>query len=153
MQWQKKTAPVREGLRAKAGSAVERQTPVPAGQRAVDEGRKPLTSRRKDLAALRAKVAELYGVPAAGLTAIPAIESQFQFSQLASDAGFNYLHVDVARSGRRPAGSLRRGENRARPVAPGEMEARHRAGSLLSPRFLLIIRHHEGVDSFEEKCP
>jgi len=94
VQSPKKTTTVREGLRGKAGLAVEQPTQATIDKQAVVEGRKPLASRRKDLAALQAKAAELYGVPPDGLAAIPAIEKGFQFSPLASDAEFNYLDVE-----------------------------------------------------------
>jgi hypothetical protein len=93
MQSAKKTVPVREALRAKAASAIEPQPPVAVDQAAIDKGRKPLDSRRKNVVALRAKAVELYGVPASGLAPIPAIESGFQFRPLESDADFSYLHV------------------------------------------------------------
>jgi len=95
VQAPKKTAPVRESLRAKAASAVEPQPPAAVDRHAVDEGRKPLASRRKDLAALRSKAKDLYGIPADGLAAIPAIESKFHFTPLESDAEFQYLHVEA----------------------------------------------------------
>jgi len=93
MQAPKKTTGVREGVRAKAALAVEPLSRVALDQRVIDEGRKPLAARRKDFAELRAKATELYGVPAAGLGVIPAIESRFQFSPLASDGELNDLHV------------------------------------------------------------
>jgi hypothetical protein len=93
VQSQKKTAPAREELRAKAKLAVAPQPQPAADQRAVDEGRRPLESRRKDVAELRARALELYGIPAAGLAAPTDLESQFQFAALDSDADFNYLHV------------------------------------------------------------
>jgi hypothetical protein len=94
MQWQKKTAPVRDALRIKAGSAAEQATQVTVDQRAIDDGRRPLSPRRRDSAALRAKAVELYGIPAAGYPAILAIESEFKFSELPSDADFSHLHVE-----------------------------------------------------------
>ena len=90
----KKTSPEREGLRAKAGLAVGPHPRIAVDQQAIDEGRKPFVSQRKDIAALRAKATELYGVPAAGLPAIPAIESLFKFSALESDGELNYLQVE-----------------------------------------------------------
>jgi hypothetical protein len=93
MQAPKKTTAVREGVRAKAGLAVETLSGVALDQQALDEGRKPLASRRKDLAELRAKATELYAVPSAGLGAIPAIERGFQFSPAESDRELNDLHV------------------------------------------------------------
>ena len=94
MQSSKKTTPVREALRSKAGFTVEPQPQVPVDRRAIDDGNKPLASRRPDVAALRTKATELYGVPAGGLGAIPGIEGAFRFSALESDGDFNYLHVE-----------------------------------------------------------
>ena len=90
-----KITPVRESLRAKAGAAVEPQPQVTVDRHAIDAGRKPLASRRKDVAALRSKAGDLYGVPADGLAAIAPIESKFQFSPLDTDAEFNYLQVEA----------------------------------------------------------
>jgi len=45
MQAPKKTTAVREGVRAKAGLAVEPLARVALDQRALDEGRKPLAAR------------------------------------------------------------------------------------------------------------
>lgn len=42
---------------------------------AVAQGYKPLAARRTDADAVRARVLELYGIPAAGLAAVPAIDS------------------------------------------------------------------------------
>ena len=94
MQAPKRTAPMREALRARAGSAAEPQTKAAIDRQAVAEGRKPLASRRKDVAALRAKAAELYGIPSAGLAPVPAIESLFKFAPLESDGDFHYQHVE-----------------------------------------------------------
>ena len=94
MQAPKKTAPVRESLRAKAGSAVEPQPKTAVDRHALEEGRKPLASRRKDIAAIRAKAAELYGISAAGLATVAAIENLFKFTPLESDLELNYLHVE-----------------------------------------------------------
>jgi hypothetical protein len=77
---QEKTAPVRESLRAKAGSAIEPQTKSAVDQHAIEEGRKRLASRGKDLAAIRAKVTELYGISSKGLAPVAAIESLFKFT-------------------------------------------------------------------------
>ena len=94
MQSAKKTVPVREALRTNAKSTIERQPAIVVDQHAIDKGRQSLAPRRKNAAALRAKVLELYGVPAAGLAPIPAIESGFQFTPQESDADFNYLHAE-----------------------------------------------------------
>jgi hypothetical protein len=94
VQSPKKTTPERDGLRAKAELAVEPHPRITIDQRAVDEGRKPLGSQRTDVAALRAKASELYGIPAGGLAPILTIESLFQFSPLESDRELNYLQVE-----------------------------------------------------------
>ena len=94
MQSAKKTIPVREALRTNAKSTIERQPAIVVDQHAIDKGRQSVAPRRKNVAALRAKVLELYGVPAAGLAPIPAIESGFQFTPQEFDADFNYLHVE-----------------------------------------------------------
>jgi hypothetical protein len=95
MQSAKKTTLIKDSLRAKAGTVVESQTQVSVDQRAVDEGRKPLTPRRKDAEAIRTRARQLYGVPATGLAAIPSIESLAKFSSLESDEEFLYLHVEA----------------------------------------------------------
>jgi hypothetical protein len=94
VQTPKKTAPITEALRAKAELSIEPQRGAAVDQRAIDEGRKPLTARRKDTAAIGSKVAELYGIPAEGLATIPPIESRFKFSPLDSDSEFNPLHLE-----------------------------------------------------------
>jgi hypothetical protein len=66
MQAPKKTIPVKEALRAKIEQTPPAPTPVAIDQAAVSDGRKPLALRRKDAAAIRARVLELYGIPAAG---------------------------------------------------------------------------------------
>jgi hypothetical protein len=75
--------------------ALAAQTPIALDQHAIDEGRKPLAPRRKDLAAVRGKFLEMYGLPPSGLSGIPAIESNFRFAALDSDAEQNYLHVEA----------------------------------------------------------
>jgi hypothetical protein len=94
MQSPKRTTPPKDDLRAKAGLAVESQPKVAVNQQAVDDGRKPLAARRKNIPELQAKAIDLYGVPAGGLAPIPAIESPFKFSPLESDAELNYLHLE-----------------------------------------------------------
>lgn len=94
MSTTKKASPEKEGLRAKAGLAVGPHPQIAVDQHAIEEGRKPLASQRKDIAALRAKATQLYGVPAAGLPAIAAIESLFKFTALESDGELNYLQVE-----------------------------------------------------------
>jgi hypothetical protein len=94
VQSPKKTVTVRDALRTKAVLAIEPQSKTAVNQQAVDEARKPLGSRRKNLAELQAKATELYGIPAAGLAAIPTIESGFRFSPLESDSDFNYFQPE-----------------------------------------------------------
>jgi len=93
VQSPKKTVTVKDTLRGKAGLAVEPRANATVDQRAIDDGRKPLAARRADIAALRAKATEVYGVPASGLPIIPAIESQFQFAAREWDADFNHRHA------------------------------------------------------------
>lgn len=92
MQSPKRTAPVRETLRAKAEPAVE--TKVVLDQSAIDQGRKPVPARRKDYEAIKAKVIELYGIPASGLSALPAIEAGFKLSRADTDNELQFLHVE-----------------------------------------------------------
>lgn len=63
-------------------------------RRAVSEGRKPLSARRKDLAAIKAKAVELYGVPAAGFASLAPIDAGFKFAPLDSDSELHYLQVE-----------------------------------------------------------
>jgi hypothetical protein len=91
VQTPKKTTPVRSDLRAKAVLPIEPQPPLAVDDKAVADGRKPLAPRRKDVAEIRARAIELYGVAAAGF--VP-IDGAFQFSQLESDADFHFLHVE-----------------------------------------------------------
>jgi hypothetical protein len=91
MQPPKKGSPIKEALRTKAGMALAAQTTVSLDQHAVDEGRKPLAPRRKDLAAIRAKFLEMYGLPAGG---IAPIDGSFKFTAAESDADHNFLHVE-----------------------------------------------------------
>jgi len=90
----KKTTPLKDALRTKAGMALAGQASIALDQHAIDEGRKPLPPRRKDLASIRAKFTEMYGLPNGGLPAVPAIESSFKFAALDSDSDHNYLHVE-----------------------------------------------------------
>jgi hypothetical protein len=94
MQAPKKTIPVKEAVRAKVELGSDEVEPA-IDAAAVAEGRKPLAIRRNDAAAIRARVLELYGIPPAGLAAIPAIDSQFKFSPLESDRNFHFLHVEA----------------------------------------------------------
>lgn len=94
MQAPKKTTTLREALRNKAGLAVETPTAVPIDEAAVAEGRKPLPTRRQDVATLRTKIKELYGIPATGGAALLSIDALFKFSPVDSDAEFNYLQVE-----------------------------------------------------------
>ena len=94
MQAPKKNIPVKDTLRAKAGLAVEATTGAPVQKDAVEGGRKPLPARRTDLAALRAKIAELYAIPSGANAAVPSIEASFQFAAAESDADYYYLHVE-----------------------------------------------------------
>ena len=93
MQSPKKTTNIKDTLRTKADLAVETPTEVSIQKDAVEAGRKPLPARRADLAALRTKATELYGLPADG-TGIPAIDAAFKFSPAEFDDQFNYLHVE-----------------------------------------------------------
>ena len=94
METVKKTTTIKEALRREGALVVETPTPVAPDQHAVEEGRKPLASRRGDVAALKAKALELYGLPPGGLGSIPGIESAFKFSSLDSDRDFNYLRAE-----------------------------------------------------------
>lgn len=76
MQAPKKTATIKDALRAKAGVGIEPAAPVAIDKRAVEEGRKPLPAAQKDAAA------------------VPSIDGSFKFSPLPSDEEFNYLHVE-----------------------------------------------------------
>jgi hypothetical protein len=89
MQSPKKTTNIKEALRSKAGLAVERPIEVSVEQEAVAAGRQPLGGR-SDVAALRTKALELYGLPGG----VPAIEAAFTFSPAESDDQLNYLHVE-----------------------------------------------------------
>jgi hypothetical protein len=90
----KKTVPVRSDLRAKAVLTIETPPAVALDQRSIGDGRKPFASRRTDIAAIRAKAVELYGIPAAGLAPAQTIDAAFKFAPLESDAEFNSLHVE-----------------------------------------------------------
>jgi hypothetical protein len=95
MQAPKKTIPIKDALRAKTELDSAAHVPAPIDSAAVEQGRKPLAARRKDAAGVRARALELYGVPAGGLAAIPAIDTQFKFSPLESDQNFHFLHVEA----------------------------------------------------------
>jgi hypothetical protein len=94
MQAPKKTANVRDALRAKASAPLETGTTEAPDQTAIDDARKPLAARRADSTALRTKAVELYGVPPSGLPAIAAIESGFKFSAAETDRDLNYLYPE-----------------------------------------------------------
>jgi hypothetical protein len=94
LQAPKKTLPVRDALRAKT-PAAEPSAPAPPDQHAIDEGRKTLDLRRKDLPAIQTKATELYGIPAAGLPAVTPIESGFHFSSAESDNELHFLQVEA----------------------------------------------------------
>jgi hypothetical protein len=95
MQAPKKTSPIKEALKTKTELNGASPAPPPLDNAAIEQGRKPLNPRRKDAAAIRAKALELYGIPAGGSAPIPAIDSQFKFSPLASDQNFHSLHVEA----------------------------------------------------------
>jgi hypothetical protein len=61
MQAPKKTIPVKDALRSKIEQTSPAATPAAIDKTAVSDGRKPLALRRKDAAAIRARVLELYG--------------------------------------------------------------------------------------------
>lgn len=90
MQAAKKTITIREALRAKAGLAADNPVAVSVDNAAIENGRKPLTARRQDVAALQAKFRDLYETG----TALPRIDATFKFTPAESDADFNYLHVE-----------------------------------------------------------
>ncbi len=92
MQAPKKTTTIRDALRATAGVAVQTPTTVSMDKDALAEGRKPLPSRLQDLAVLRKKATEMYGLPPTA--ALEAIDASFRFAPLESDREFNYLHVE-----------------------------------------------------------
>ncbi len=94
MQAPKKTTTIKDTLRARADLAIETPARVSIQQDAVDAGRKPLPARRPDLAALRTKAMELYGVPSAAGAGILPIDSAFRFTPAESDRELNYLHVE-----------------------------------------------------------
>jgi hypothetical protein len=91
MQAPKRTATVRDALRAKTGLAFDTPVPVVIDKDAVAEGRKPLPAARPDTAKLQARLEELYGPAGAPLE---PIDAAFKFSSLESDAEFHYLHVE-----------------------------------------------------------
>jgi hypothetical protein len=94
MKLQKKTTNLKDPGRLKADLTIEPPAPVSIDKASVDEGRKPLPSRRPDVAALRAQASALYGIPPAGLAALAPIETGFKFSPLESDEEFHYLQVE-----------------------------------------------------------
>lgn len=94
LQSPKKTTTIREALREKAGASIAPPAPVATDQRAVDEGRKPVLPRRKDTAEIETRIKTMYAVPPAGLDAIPAIESGFQFTAVKSDEEFHFMQVE-----------------------------------------------------------
>ncbi len=93
MQSPKKTTNIKDALRTKAGLAVETAVEPVVQEDAVEAGRKPLSARRSDLAAMRAKALELYGIRD-GASGIPAIDAAFRFSSDEFDGQWNYLHVE-----------------------------------------------------------
>jgi hypothetical protein len=93
MQAPKKTANVRD-VKASASAAMGAEAAVRPDRAAIAAGRKPLDSKRSDTVALKAKAVELYGLPQAGLSAIPAIEANFKFAAEDSDQELNSLHVE-----------------------------------------------------------
>jgi len=95
LQSPKRTVPVHEALRAKSAAAGEAEALPQADQHAIEEGRKPPEPRRKDLAAVKAKAIELYGIPAAGLSTVAPIESGFHFAAADSDNDLQYLQVEI----------------------------------------------------------
>jgi hypothetical protein len=95
MQAPKKTIPIKEALRAKTELDAAVPAAAPVDSAAIDRGRKPVAARRRDAAAIRARAVELYGIPAGGLAAIPAVEAGFKFSPLDSDKNLNFLHFEA----------------------------------------------------------
>jgi hypothetical protein len=91
MQAPKRTAIVRDALRAKTGLAFDTPVQIVIDKDAVAQGRKPLPAARQDTAKLQARVEELYGLAGAPLE---SIDAAFKFSSLESDAEFHYLHVE-----------------------------------------------------------
>jgi len=92
MQAPKKTANVRD-LRANTSAAAE--PAVQTDQGAVASGRKPLESKRPDIAALKSKALETYGIPQGGLAPIPSIDASFKFTLAETDQELNFLHVET----------------------------------------------------------
>lgn len=94
MQAPKRTAPIREALRARTASNLETPSEVILDRPAVDNGRKPLAARFAAAAAIRSRFLELYGIPPTGARPIFPIEAAFKFAPAETDADFNYLHVE-----------------------------------------------------------
>jgi hypothetical protein len=80
MQAPKKTVTVRD-VKPSASAAIDSEPAVRTDQSAIAAGRKPLDSKCSDTVALKAKAVELYGIPHAGLRAIPAIDAGFKFAE------------------------------------------------------------------------
>ncbi len=95
MKTQKKTTNVniKDSLRGKPGIAIEPGS-VEIDVHAIEEGRKPLASRRKDIEALKSRAIELYGIPPEGLSALPPIEARLPSGPGGADEDFQYLQVE-----------------------------------------------------------
>jgi hypothetical protein len=74
---------------------MEPRPPVTPDSQAIEKGRRPLASRRKEISALRARALELYGLPPSGLAPLTAIDAQFRFSPVDSDKGANHLPIEA----------------------------------------------------------
>lgn len=95
MQAPKKAVPARDALRAKAKLTVEPLAAPNVDKAAIAEGRKPIPARRTEVAALRRRAEELYGLSAAGLSTPASIEKDFKFAAIESDASFQYLRAEA----------------------------------------------------------
>jgi len=74
----KKTVTVRD-VKPSASEAIDSEPAVRTHQSAIAAGRKTLDSKCSNTVALKAKAVELYGIPQAGVGAIPAIDAGFKF--------------------------------------------------------------------------